>query len=332
MSCEPDQIIDHVPTTCTGCGNGLDADSSAGYQRRQIRDIPPVSVTVTEHRAHTCACPCGVATITAFPEHLAASPSSYGPHLRTLAVYLMVFQHIPVERTAALIADVTGAQVSTGWVASLLDEAAELVADSLRLIRALLTLAHVLHADETTTRIRDQRCWLHVACSEHLTLLTLAPRSRAGAESLGILPGFTGTLVHDSLALYNAYTGCVHQLCGAHLIRELTAAEQDHPQAHWPAQVRSALAELARHAHRVYSGECERIEPGVLMAQLELFHHGIAVGLAQHPRVEGAKQSKARNLLERLRDRSGQVLAFAERPEHVPFTGQLWMPPVPASA
>ena len=113
---------------------------------------------------------------------------------------------------------------------------------------------------------------------------------------MGILPGFVGTLVHDSLALYNAYTGCAHQLCGAHLIRELTAAEQDHPGRHWPAQVRSALAELARHAHRVYSGQCERIQPGVLLAQLELFHHGIAVGLAQHPRVEGAKQSKARNL------------------------------------
>src|SRR5699024_7825859 len=80
--------------------------------------------------------------------------------------------------------------------------------------------------------------------------------------SLGILPGFTGTLVHDSLALYNAYTGCAHQLCGAHLIGELTAAEQDHPGRHWPAQVRSALGELARHAGRVYSGQCERIEPG----------------------------------------------------------------------
>lgn len=59
------------------------------------------------------------------------------------------------------------------------------------------------------------------------------------------------------------------------------------------------------------------------MAQWELFHHGVAVGLAQHPRMEGAKQSKARNLLERLQDRSGQVLAFTERPEHVPFTNNL---------
>ena len=141
-----------------------------------------MSVRVTEYRAHTCACPCGTRTAAAFPEHLAASPSSYRPHLRTLAVYLMVFQHIPVERTAGLIADVTGAQVSTGWVSALLGQAHGLVADSLKLIRTLLTLAHVLHVDETTTRIKDQRCWLHVACTGHLTMLgprpPLAGRSR----------------------------------------------------------------------------------------------------------------------------------------------------------
>lgn len=323
MASDPDQTIDHVPTACTGCGTGLDADSSAGYQRRQVRDIPLVTVRVIEHRAHTCACPCGAKTAAAFPDEVAASPSSYGPHLRALAVYLLVFQHIPVERTAQLIHDVTGAAVSTGWVSGLLGQAHALVSDSLKLIRALLTLAHVLHVDETTTRIKDVRCWLHVACSQHLVLLGLAPRSRAGAESLGVLPDFTGTLVHDSLALYNAYSGCAHQLCGAHLIRELTAAEQDHAQEYWPAQVRSALGELARHAGKVQAGECERIEPGVLMAQWELFHHGVAVGLAQHPRVEVRKQSKVRNLLERLRDCSGQILGFADRPELVPFTNNV---------
>ncbi|MBB5495696.1 IS66 family transposase [Nocardiopsis metallicus] len=318
----PDQVHDHLPATCTGCHAELDPASSIGYQRRQVRDIPLVTVQVSEHRAHTCACQCGSITQAAMPQELAASPSSYGPHLRTLAVYLLVFQHIPVERTAQLINDLTGAKVSTGWVSHLLGEAHALVSDSLNLIRALLTLAHVLHADETTTRIKDQRCWLHVACNEHLTLLGLAPRSRAGANTLGVLPGFTGTLVHDSLALYSGYT-CAHQLCGAHLIRELTAAEQDHPGQHWHRQIRSALATLAREAGRVRCGQAEHIPAGVLLAQGELFHHGIAVGLSCHPRAQGRKQSPARNLLERLRERAEQVLGFSDRPHLVPFTNNL---------
>ncbi|MFR9797115.1 IS66 family transposase [Streptomyces sp. MS06] len=114
-------------------------------------------------------------------------------------------------------------------MASLLPEAAGLVEDSLNLIRALLILGHVLHADETTTRIGSVRRWLHVACTDLLTLLHLAPRSRAGADAGGVLPHYRGVLVHDSLSLYVGYPHCTHQLCGAHLIRELTAAEEDFP-------------------------------------------------------------------------------------------------------
>lgn len=111
--------------------------------------------------------------------------SSYGPNLRVLAVYLLAFQHIPVERAAILVRDVTGAEVSTGWVASLLPEAADLVEDSLHLIRALLVLGHVLHADETTTCIGAPRRCLYVACTDCLTLLHRAPRSRPGPTWAG---------------------------------------------------------------------------------------------------------------------------------------------------
>ncbi|MEU3042497.1 hypothetical protein ABZ700_16345 [Streptomyces diastaticus] len=58
------------------------------------------------------------------PGGVAGSPSSCSANLWALAVHLLVLQHVPVERTAQLIADVTGAEMSTGWVTSLLGEAA----------------------------------------------------------------------------------------------------------------------------------------------------------------------------------------------------------------
>ena len=254
------------------------------------------------------------------PGQIAGSPSSYGPNLRALAVYLLVFQHIPVERTAQLIKDVTGAEVSTGWVASLLGEAAGLVGDSLDLIRALLILGHVLHADETTTRIGSVRRWLHVACTDLLTLLHLAPRSRAGADTGGVLPHYRGVLVHDSLSLYAGYPHCTHQLCGAHLIRELTAAEEDFPHQKWHQQIRWALAGLNTQALRVRACEIDEITPEALLLYLDVFHQGIMVGLSEHPRMPGRKQSPARNLLERLRDQAHSILRFADDLRHVPFT------------
>jgi len=316
----PDVTEDHVPAACTGCGSALGESDSIGFERRQVRDIPLTTVKVTEYRAHRCRCACGTVTAEPMPQEIAGSPSSYGPNLRALAVYLLVFQHIPVERTAILIRDVTGAEVSTGWVASLLPEAADLVEDSLNLIRALLVLGHVLHADETTTRIGTTRRWLHVACTGFLTLLHLAPRSRAGADAGGVLPHYRGVLVHDSLSLYAGYGSCTHQLCGAHLIRELTAAEEDFPEQKWHRQIRWALAGLNTQALRVRAGEITEIAPGALLLHLDAFHRGIRVGLSRHPRATGRKQSTARNLLERLRDQAHAVLRFADDPRHVPFT------------
>jgi len=147
----PDRVEDHRPGAYSARGEGLSVALSVGFARRQVSDVPLVTVQVTEHRLHKVRCDCGHMTAANAPELLAGSPTSYGPNLRALAVNFLVFQHVPVERTAQLIADLTGARVSTGWTASVLARAAELVEPPLDLVRALLVLEHVLHTDETTT-------------------------------------------------------------------------------------------------------------------------------------------------------------------------------------
>ncbi|MER6076653.1 hypothetical protein ABT187_50090, partial [Streptomyces sp. NPDC001817] len=83
-------------------------------------------------------------------------------------------------------------------------------------------------------------------------------------------------------------------MCGAHLIRELTAAEEDFPTQRWHRQIRWALAGLNTQALRVRSGEIGEIAPEALLLHLDAFHRGITVGLSQHPRAPGRKQSPAR--------------------------------------
>ncbi|MFR9797114.1 IS66 family transposase [Streptomyces sp. MS06] len=81
-----------------------------------------------------------------------------------------------------------------------------------------------------------------------------------------------------------------------------------------------ALAGLNTQATRVRAGETGEITPEALLLHLDAFHRGITVGLAEHPRAPGRKQSPARNLLERLRDQAHSILRFADDPRHVPFT------------
>lgn len=285
---------------------------------RQVRDVPPVAIRITEHRLHKRACGCGVVTTASAPTGV-DGPAMYGPNLRALAVYLVVYQHVPVERAAQLIADLTGATPSTGWVSACVTRTAQTLTDVDALIKSLLITAAVIGVDETTLNVAGTKQWLHVARTEKLTAFHLhTSRGRKAVNEFGVLPTYTGTIVRDALAVYDTYPA-THALCGAHLIRELTAVAEAHPDQIWPGQARSALADLADAARTARSQGLSHIPAEHAAPHLRLFRHAVLVGLSVHRRAEGRKQSKARNLLERLRDREPEILRFTEDIA-VPFT------------
>lgn len=315
---EPDEVIDHVPTDCGGCGAGLAGAEPAGVVVRQVRDVPLVKVRVVEHRLHRRACGCGQVSTAAAPGGV-EGPVSYGPNLRAIAVYLVVFQHVPVERAAQLIADLTGATPSTGWVSAQVARTAEALTEVEQLIKTLVALAAVIGVDETTVNVAGRKQWLHVARTDLLTAYHLHPsRGRTAVTEFGVLPTYAGTVVHDALALYDAYPAR-HGLCGAHLLRELTAVAETYPDALWPAQARSALTDLNTAARAARAADLTQIPAEQGAEPLRLLRHAVLVGLAQHPRADGRKQTKARNLLERLRDREAEILRFTTDLA-VPFT------------
>ena len=323
---DPDVIEDVFPPVCGRCDapfSGLGGSDSLGHVRRQCTDIVPVSARVTETRRHTVGCGCGAATAAPVPASVPDAPC-YGPGLAALAVYLLVYQHVPVERSAELIRDLTGARVSTGWVAAQLPRAAGIVAGPLRLIKALLTLGHVLHADETTTNIAGARRYLHAACTTSLTFLGLAPRSRAGADGLGVLPRFRGVMVHDAyFQLYDGYPEAEHQLCVSHVVRELTAQDELYPHQRWARQIRWVFSQLIKQAEAARTVGLRHIPPEKIAGLSRSHHRGVADGLTLHPRTSRAgKQSDATNLLERLRDHAEAYLRFTID-LHVPPTNNL---------
>jgi transposase len=316
---DPDEVIDHVPAACGGCGADLAGASAAGMVRRQVHDIPTIAPVVVEHRLYRRRCTCGMTTTATAPAGVSAA-AVYGPNLRALAVYLLVFQHVPVARTAALIADLTGAHPSTGWISSQLSAVADVLIDVEKLIKSLIVLAHVIHVDETTSNINGARWWLHVASTDTLTAYHLhRSRGRVAVTEFDVLPAFRGTVVHDALSVYDAYPDARHALCCAHITRELVAAAQADPDQVWPEQALRALHGLNTAAHQARHQQLAAIPPEIADPLLRSWRHAIRVGLAEHRRVPGRRQSKTRNLLERLRDRDGQVLLFA-RDLAVPFT------------
>ena len=149
----PDRAVDHYPGGACPCGLDLaDAKDLGITQSYQQEEIPVAAAERVQHDLHTARCACGKAHTAPRSAGVPEAALSIGPRLRALAVYLVVFQHVPVQRCRQLIADVAGAAVSDRFIHSCLAKAADLAADVVALIRALITAAPVAGFDETTLR------------------------------------------------------------------------------------------------------------------------------------------------------------------------------------
>ena len=317
---EPDEVADHRPEGACGCGADLAGAADLGVARSfQQLEVPLITARRIQHDLHQARCRCGRLHVAARPEGVPDSAVSIGPNLRALAVYLVVYQHVPVERCQRLIADVTGAQVSAGFVHSCLARAAGLIADVVRLIRTLITAAHVAGFDETTLRSgpAGQKRYVLAAVTERYSLFFLGRRTLESFREFGVLPEFGGVVVSDRYANY-FHPGWEHiagnQACLAHLLRDYQDAAECYPDAIWPVQAQRALRGLIRGWHAARDAAQPQIPPGIRDPLLREFRHAVLAGLSDVRRVPGPRSSTAqhpgRDLLEFCRDRQEDVTRF----------------------
>lgn len=239
----PDEVRTHAPTGCGGCGADLSGAPVIGVETRQVFDLPAIELIAIEHQAQRRQCGCGAVTRAAFPVE-ATAPTCYGPGVAALAVYLLGRQHLPVERAAECLEEAFGAAVSTGWLSSLLPNAAARLDGFLAIAREQLAAAQVAHFDETGGRVAGRLHWIHVACNDTWTLFHLdRKRGRAAMDAAGVLPDFRGIAVHDGLVVYRQYDKAQHGLCNAHHLRELAGIADLTGQA-WPTTLAELLVEM----------------------------------------------------------------------------------------
>ena len=223
MRPDPDEIVDHLPTHCGSCGDDLAEAPIEGTECRQVFDFPKPVLGCIEHRAMTKRCRCGATTKGRFPSS-AKSPASYGPNVRASALYLLMGQHLPVERTAQAMASLLQTPVSTGFIASLVPEAADGLVGFLDGLKQRLQASALLHVDETFDQVGTDKMWFHVATNELYTFLVASmTRGKSAPDEAGVLPAFSGVMVHDRLAMYFSYDKATHAICLAHISRELAA-------------------------------------------------------------------------------------------------------------
>ena len=316
----PDVVVRHQPGCCEGCGGDLSTAPVTGESRRQVFDIPAPRPEVTEHVAETRRCGCGRSTAAAFPPE-AASPACWGPRVRAMCVYLLIYQHVPAARTAELLAAM-GATVSVGFVAAQTARSAERLKVWLVELRRRLCGEPVLHADETSGRVNGTLWWLHV-CSTRLLTLLVAHRRRGqtAVDEIGVLanraPG--STLVHDRAAMYWNY-GAGHAVCAAHLLRDLNAIKEAIPRhACWAEQSRRLLLDAKAAVATAIAAGYSELDAGQLAAIETAYSNMLSMAMATiHEEPAGKAERAATNLACALFDYQHEILAFT-RNFAVPF-------------
>jgi transposase len=314
----PDQVVSHEPERCEDCGEGLAGAELVGLERRQVFDLPAeVRLVVCEHqrRRRRCRC-CGRISGGVFPDGVAA-PAQYGPRLRAYVLYLAVYQHLPYERIARLLADCYGASLSTGTLHAIVIEGAAGLEPFLAEVRDQLARSPVVHFDETGARTAGRLHWVHTAGNETLTLYRLHERrGKQGTDALGVLGSFAGVAVHDGWAPYRRYQDCAHALCNGHHLREL-AAVAEQPGQTWADTIAALLRALKDTVDAAKDAGATGLEPATLARYQQRYQTIIAAGYACNPAPEPTgnrgrpRQGKARSLLLRLDTHEDDVLRFA---------------------
>src|SRR6266567_6088566 len=316
-SASPDERVPHFPAGTCECGADLAAAADLGVAAsHQIVDVPLETATVTQHDLHEVACGCGRVHRAPAPAGAGvAGTVTYGLGLQAWCVYLIAAHAIPVHRCAELIEALTGAEPSPGFVHSMIARAAAAVAEANKAIRCLIILAHVICADETPIRVgpgpKTRKRYLLVACTSLLTYYFLGDRSGKTFAAFVFPDMDGGVVVHDRYQNYDAFPGLLHQLCCAHLVRDLEDAAQAYPGAHWPVQIREALQGLIHAANQARPSGLAAVPADVAAPLVKAFRHGVILGLGQVKKADGRKQEPFRQLLQCLRDRQADVLRFS---------------------
>jgi transposase len=316
----PDHVQIHRVKRCSHCQANLEEVEGQDCEKRQVFDVPPVKIEVTEHRAEIKTCPeCHRLTVGEFPVGV-TQPVQYGERIKAQMVYFHQYHFVPLERATEILEDLYGQTVSEGTVVEACNETARQVEPVYQLTKTeLIHTKDTEHFDETGSRIGGKLWWLHVVCTALLTYY--APHRKRGCEALdaiGIFPAFKGKAMHDGYRSYFQYKDVLNALCNAHHLRDLIFV-QDQYQQTWAAEMIKLLLEI-KAAVEEAPPEQQCLSPTQLIDFETRYDAILEAGLRTCPVLEPIepqpkkrgrpKQHPVKNLLDHLKVRKTETLAF----------------------
>ncbi len=217
-----DQIVDHYPDACGGCGREFSGDErqpSRRFGRHQVAELPPISVIVTEHRTHRLHCPdCAVETTAKLADGV--GHSAFGPSLQAAVVTLTVRNRVSRRDLAELAQELFGVGLSVGTVDAICQRAADALELPHEQLTASVLCAPALNVDETGWSTWGQQRTLWTATTPKAAVFRVAEdRHRDRLEEL-IGEDYSGIVCSDRWWAYQHLDPDCRQVCWEHLKRD----------------------------------------------------------------------------------------------------------------
>ncbi|MBM6993367.1 MAG: IS66 family transposase, partial [Prevotella sp.] len=245
LSCSPtpDEIIDDTPGCCTRCGESLEDSECALDYVTQVISIPELKPVIKEIRHYVLVCKnCG--------ERIRTSPRRrsndvvYDASVKSLVVYLSVVQFLPYGRIASFLRDAFGLTPSEGSLVNWVNEAKRNAQPVVDRIKEYIMSSSVVGFDESGLYCNKRLDWAWIAQTVYYTLLF-----RADGRGSKVLTDKFGdslermTAVTDRHSAYFALHFLNHQVCLAHLLRELQYLSELNTGQEWSEKVSNLFRE-----------------------------------------------------------------------------------------
>ena len=316
---EPDHTIDHLHSDCANCPNYEKCRAAAKVKETRYVIDAVVDVDITAHNLLSVPCcpKCGCEKTGSFPDPV-KNHIQYGENLEALVVTMNTVGAVSVNRTHEILSGVFNIPISTGTINNMVSRCAKKVEPVYDEIGEKLKESPVGHADETGTSINGSTEWVHDLSNDSFTYLALhKKRGFEAIEDIGLLTDYKGILVHDCWSPYWRLDGVVHQLCCAHLLRELNGVAENHPEQKWAPQFRELLIKMKRSKERAIGQGKEAFRESTLKKYSEHYDKIIKLGYEENPvpeKIPGKrgkqKRGKVLSLIDRLSKHKGEVCLF----------------------
>jgi transposase len=216
------EFVNHYPDSCRGCGHEFaEAEKVPSRRpgRRQVAELPPITVVVTEHRSHRLRCPCCNKKTTAeFPATVAASP--FGPRLQAAVLTLTARNRISRRDMSELGRELFGVNLSVGAANAICQRGSTALAEPHEALVASVLQAPAVNVDETGWTTAGKNRTLSTATTPDAAIFRIAAdRHRDRLEEL-LGPDFGGICCSDRWWAYNHIDPANRQACWSHLQRD----------------------------------------------------------------------------------------------------------------